>query len=735
MDKAEKLKLIKDKVSDSYQYFEQNYENYHYFTRFTFDTSIDSKFDYSSSAKDRPELEVNFCESFVSQALNYYFDQSPSLQVMSENMGDSDQVKVVEGIIRSILEEAKINRVLYEGAREALSGGFSVFHVTTDYKNPYSMEQVIRLEKAFDPTLTYFDKKASLCSKSDAEYAGILYLIPVDEFLTRFKDKVSKDSIRDMKFNAKIDSPDGRLYGMSGSARISGFQWSYSGGKNDFVLLARHYQKKLIKKKLVLLGGDPEYDGVSMLRSEYNDLLENWEYSHPLGEPQPEVIRERDTFITEVESTLLYENGILEEKILPYPDIPLVYVDGNSVLIRKKGSGGVRQMTRPLIYHLTGLQLLRNVATSTLANEMENLQMSQLMVPKEALPQEENFLDSYRDPQTADSIVYNAFTNDGRPIPPPSPVPRQQTPPTIMDAFHSLDQAKAVLGNYQHEMSDPSRGLSGAAIYAGARQSNASLAPYFYNFVEGALAQIARLCARMIPIYYDTARTVKVVSPTGEMSYEMINSEGAPSMDYDRHGLDVKIKPGPSNSLQRQESLQTMMGLAKSFPYLARFFGETQEGLRLILENIEVKGIDSVKEAISPFISKIEQQNQLNMQKQQVEVAQSQRMLKAQDPTLLKEKEIQLKAQTEMMNAELKKMQIELDRIRSAAKIAVDKQNADSRQTDAITDRMEAIASTGIDAQKVMLEGRKITAEERRAEVDALKASERLIKESSKREI
>jgi len=717
----EELKLIKNKLEDSYNYFKPNYDSFQYFMKFVYQSSISDGDEALARETQCPSMEFNITEAPVNELLRTWVDQEPSIKVgsPSENPNDAEQVDAIEGILREILTSSSQKQMLFDAMREVVVGGFSFLKVFTEYEHDRSFDQVIRIEKVIDPTLAYFDKKATKRSKCDADFCGNLFPMSIEEFGEKFGSKALKKEIGK-------ERGDEDYLEATGSTNVGSFNFTLRSGNRSIILVADHYQKK--KKKERMYEIEDESGPKVISKSEYDRLYGSFSLVIP-----PRILRERTTIVTHIYRYLLTDNQILSIEKTSYSMLPLVFLDGNSVRLSQSEASGTGQLTQSYVKNLKYLQEMKNFAGNTISADMQSLQMSQMMMPRAALPSQETFSEAWLKTRKASLLVYNHKDDDNQPVPTPSPMPRQQTPPHVLDSFHNMSEVANVLSSTQHSMIENRGPISGKGIIALDRLSTASALPYFFNFVEDGLAQVALICMDLIPKYYVTARTVPVKDSNGSRAYVKVNQEGGPSLNYDPHGLSVDITPGPSNSLRRQEALETMMGLSKAYPAIGKYIGETQQGIELLLNNLEIKGVESLKKGVEPYLKKLEQQSQMAMQTQQMELAERQKLLKAQDPTLLKGQEIQLAAKKQQEEYALQQQKLQTETILSSAKAAVEKQNADTKEVDALTKRMKVFGELGLDSQKALLEKERLESEESRSAADALMAVERAMSKASEK--
>ena len=100
---------------------------------------------------------------------------------------------MVEGHVRSVIDDAENDGFEAKIYRDLLAGGFSVGKVTTDYINPLSFEQKIIIDRVFDPTMCGFDPMARTTHKGDGRFAFELIPKTKEEFEREYGKEAGKD--------------------------------------------------------------------------------------------------------------------------------------------------------------------------------------------------------------------------------------------------------------------------------------------------------------------------------------------------------------------------------------------------------------------------------------------------------------------------------------------------------------------------------------------------------------
>lgn len=660
----EKLTGIKDKVRQGYEYFKPNYDRYHDFKRFVFDTSLTNDDISLLVSLGRPQLEFNILEAYISRLLGEFSKQEPDIEVSADDPQQADPrtIQMVEEHLRHTLNDANNEHTKYEVYKDLLGGGFSAFKVFTDYKNPMSMQQDIFIERAFDPTLCVWDKMAKYSHKGDGRFTAELFPMSKEEF--------------------KDEYPDIDLNGVSFRRDFSGFNWSYLNDNQEILIICDYYEKKQKTIKIVQVR-----DGRVMPLDDYENMVSNWS---DLGTVPPSIIgKPRKTKIDKIWRYRCIENLVIEAEETDFTMLPIIFVDGNSVLIKAPKNANVRQMTRPYVYQAKGAQRLKNYAGISLANAIENEVQHKFMVAKEALPKEEEFLQAYKDVQKASTLVYNSVHENNPEMPilnPIQPVPKVPAPPEIMQAFQGADSIiQQALGSYDASLGINNNQLSGIAVVESASQSNAAAMPYIVGFMQG-LSRAAQIYVELIPKYWVTPRTVPMMSADGNRYSIPINQNNNQTFNYAENTLNVCVKAGASFQVQKSRTIMMVKEMMGMSPLFAQFIAE--KGLDFVLDNMEGKGVDQLKEMVDGWLQEMQQQKQMAMQQQQQEASQNPAMMRAQvdmEKLQLEKQKMMLEHKIDMLKLEVEHNKIDAQLHMSERKDAMEIHKAELDHHDKIT--------------------------------------------------
>lgn len=688
MARRELSRKVQDKIQDlmkfveeSYADFKDNRARYDEFMRFVFKSGLTQSDLDRLMALKKPPLEFNIIEAYISRLRGEFADLEPNINVrLADGVPPSAvndnllaTIDVLEAHFKSIFSPQKTDAFSYSIYTDLLAGGFSVAHVYTDYLSPSSFDQGIFVERVFDPTLCGFDPLARTSHKGDGRFCFQIFPQTKQQFIESY----GEEALQDMNFNQQ---------GSAGS-----FKWAYKSGRDEIILIVQLYEKKFRRKKIVKLTNQ-----VVMDKDKYERLLMIYEEGGLLEVP-PAIQEERWTDDPYIVRYDFVQNRILDYVETNYSMFPLVFIDGNSVVIRESTTGSSSQVTKPYAYNVKGTQKLKNFAGETLAAELENIVMHKYVVAVESVP--EDYTEGYKSPQSLSVLMYNGFADDGvTPLPPPQVVPRQEIPAVIQQTFMMCDQTiQSVLGTYDAILGINQQNISGRAIDSGSRQANAVSKPYLVGFLRG-LNRMAEIIMDLIPKYYVTPRTIPVMESDGKRAYQKINQKDGESVifDYDPRWLEVTIEAGSNSAIEKKLALEQITSLAQSSKIFDAFINE--KGLEVIVKNLNIRGGDVLIEKASEFMREMEAQKQMAM------MMQSQQ----QDPTA----EI-VQAEKEIKAAELQVQREKAQGEQSiqAAKVAVEKQNADTKF-------MEAIAKINMQERQQNLKQQELDAENARTAVE-----------------
>lgn len=654
----EQLPRIKKNIETCYSYNKDNIKRFHDFRKYVYKSSINESQRTALAEMRKPAVEFNILPAYLSRLLGEFAKHEPSIAV-TPNEGvpvPVETIEAVEGHIRHVIYEANKNSFSWRVYQDLLSGGFSVFKVYTDYATPMSFKQVIKWTRAFDPTMCGFDPMARDPHKGDGQYCFEIYPITEEDFKSRYDEY----DVGKLKYSRNFDK----------HGNLGGFNWSYKDAlQNKILICASYWEKKKKKIRIVELA-----DGRTMTVKQYEDMKANWKYVEQipvqLGEPR----------WTEIETICFYtlnENEILDYEETDYSYLPLVYISGNSIELTEGQSNTVYEMTIPYVYHAKGAQDLKNFGGQSLANYLENMLQQKWIVKKEALPQELDYINNLTEIQFATTVVVNAFNENDPTQAIPEPIREVMNPPAppeIMNSFQIADiTTQTILGSFASNLGKNDNDLSGKAVIESASVGNAAAMPYMMGYLAG-IKHGAIITADLMPKYLLGRREIPVVNKKGKKSYQTVNAEGAPSIDYTQGALQVEIEPGVSFQVQKTQAMEQIVALMQASPQFAEFMN-SEEGLPVLLKNLTIHGSDELQEMVPQWMQKKAQQQQ--------QAQQMQMQMMQQDPRMIQAKASTVKAQADIMKVQMdgqqmaqEQQQQQFENQLAIAELAIKQENA-----------------------------------------------------------
>ena len=627
----DKLEELKEMVVASTQYNENNSKRFHKLRSFLFRSNLSTDDKMKLASIDNPTIEFNCLESYISRLRGEFSKQVPSIYVSAQPGSNPapELISTLQGHIKYIIKNANKRQFELDTYTDGLSGGFGVFKLWLEYENNKSFNQVLKIGKGFDPTLFGFDPLAREPDKGDGEYSFEKFPKTLEDLEREYPDA----ALEDINFNSSDNE----------------FPWAYKVGDKKIVLLTDLYSKKKKRKKILKLS-----NGVVTNNDEYELFLAEWQRIGTLQQP-PAIVDERYVEDTVICNYVFIGNEVLDYKETIFTYLPHIFYCGNGVYLREgDGTGEIKQFTKPYFYNAIGVQKLKNLAGQKIANEIENFSPSKFMADKRSIPIQ--YLDQWLEPQKAKTLIYDAFTKDGVPIPPPSSVVHPPIPQEIFGTFQSSDQTiQSILGAYDPTVGINRAQLSGTAIVEGATQTNSAAMPFVTNYMA-ALNQAALFMIDVIPKIYNTPRTIPIIDVDGKHTYRMINSGPNNMFNYDPSDLNVSVEAGVNYEIQKNRNIQLLATLGQSFPAIGQFVNDA--ALPYIFDNLDIVGAQELKDMAMQWMKAQKQNAARNAQNNPQMIALN-----------LKQQELLQGAQAQQADIQLKQQQLAMD----AEKMKTDK--------------------------------------------------------------
>jgi len=645
-DARDSFEMIRGDIEKGYLYFKKNYKVFNDYIRFVFKSSLSPADRSVNQELQKPNMEWNILEAFISRLCGEFSKMDPAFTVRGKEgvkLMNPDIIELVEAHLKAAFGGNNVNQLSYHLYRNILAGGYDVAKIYTDYADEMSFDQKIYIEPVFDPTLTVFDPLARKTHKGDGRFACELFPKSAGEA----EEIYGSDVLKGVQFTR--------------SSGVGGFSWSYRNQKEDILLFAEFFKKKVKKAKILKLA-----NGHILTEKQYEEFLARWEQAGII-EQAPIVLKSRVTDIQTIDKYTVTGTKIVDYKETSFTMLPLVFFDGNSVIIRDNSNAQAEQVVRPYVYHGKDNQKMKNFAGQSLCNEIENLIQHKWKAPVEGIPANKDYQLAYTNPQNATVVLYNQF-KDGdpnQPLNPPQEIARQPIPPELLQTFQLADNTmQVILGSYDAALGANDNDISGIAIMQGAMHSNAAAMPYTTGFIHG-WARCAEIYLNLLPNYYVTPRTIPVILPNGKREFYEINKKGNMKFDYDVSALEVTIEPGVNYEVQKQVALKTITALMNVSESFKQFMN--QNGLEVLLDNIDIRGIEKLRYGVQAWMEE---------QKKAAAAAQAQAANQP-TPEQIAMAQVQVEAHKVQVEREDNQLSAQVEMAKSSAKNAVENKEAD----------------------------------------------------------
>lgn len=523
---------------------------------------------------------------YVRQVVNEERLNRPAIKVRP--VDDQADVKVAEiynGIIRHI-EDASNADVAYSTAGEhAVDGGFGYWRILTEYCDPMSFDQDIRIKRLQNRFMVLLGPHTEP-DGSDAKYGFIFEDMAIEDFERTHPGK------KPTNFDALMqDNPD----------------WF----TDETIRVCEYMRIEYQKVKLVLLEtGDVER------KEDVEEAIKN-------GVSVPAILQERESMVPKVRWYKLTATDLLEERDLIGSYIPIIKVIGNELVMP---DGKCR--TSGLMESAMDPQRLHNYAH---AGFITHVALAPRAPWVAAEGQVDGYLNDWKSANRKNISVlrYKPISDEtGQPVPKPDRVQPAGVPPgwqqVLMNTEHGIESA---VGMYGPSIGGPARERSGVALDAQKEQGSVGNFHFADNQAR-AIRHTGRIIVEMIPKIYDTQRIARIIGEDGTPEMAHLNPDQetavAPRKNSvgeavgDSYNLnvgkyDVTITVGPSWSTKRQEGAQMMTEALKSNPELTQIIGD------LYFKSLDVPYADKIAERLKAMLPPPIQEMEANKDKKPVD--------------------------------------------------------------------------------------------------------------------
>lgn len=525
---SEFLEDARKRFIDDIEYDRENRDAALEDLKFTAGDQWDPEIRQAREENMRPCMTINVLPQFVGQVIGDRRLNKTSIKVRPFRDGTQAVADVRSGLIKSIEMYSRAERVYDAACEDQVICGISNMRVDLDYATNDVFDQDIFIRHIPNPLAVVWDRMSVDPTGRDAQHCFVIDRIPTKEYEKRFPEHPIPTGFTDDALNGETSWIDGE------TVQLCEF-WEMIEKPATFAMMA---------------DGDIK-DVTDMEQEEYWDQL--WfdpatvEIDEMTGEPIPGTgePRIRDSYRTYARMHLVTSFAVLEEGYeLPLDRLPIIRVEGR---VTRVGDDRVRF---GLVRNAKDSQRMKNYWRSATVETISLAPKAVWAGPSDAF---EGRVESFRRAHLSNEpLIWNKNA---------SAAPERLDPPAIpsamlQEAQFNQQDIKDTTGLHDASLGMRSNEVSGKAIEARQAQGNVATVIYHDN-LNHAIQEVGDVVNQLIPLAYDTTRTVRIIGEDDEHKLQTINDPNDEEMpDITKGRYDVALETGPSFSTQRKEALE-----------------------------------------------------------------------------------------------------------------------------------------------------------------------------------
>jgi hypothetical protein len=589
----------------------------------------------------KPALTINVLPSRERQVLNEQRQNRPAIQVSPVDDGaDPETAEILQGIIRHIEYDSDGDTALDTAGASSTRIGFGFLRLITEYEDPQSFDQVIKIERIRNSFTVYLDPSSQRADGSDAKFGFIFETLTKAEFKQQYPD-------------AELASID---------------DWNTVGAKDpawlseDGIRIVEYFY--IEEKKDELLEVRSRAGRTQLLRSEFEQLPAKMQKKLRISNQRP-------TMIPAVRWCKHSSEEILQETDWLGKWVPIIPVYGDELDVDGK------RVLEGMVRHAKDPMRMQNYMAS---KEVQAIALAPNAPYVAATGQIENHPEwNTANVDNHSVLTYEPLSVAGSLVPPPQ---RNVAEPAIQAISQArlqfADDLKAVTGIYDAQLGARSNEKSGTAI-AQRRQQGEISNFHFLDNLTRAQKFLGRQLIDLIPKIYSAPRVMRIIGEDGSTKTVKVNQhfeKGGVQKIYDltTGRYDVTVSSGPSYRSKRDQAVESMLDLVKAEPQLIQWIGD------LLVRNMDWPGAKEIAERLKKMLPP-----QLQDEGDQDPAAIAQRT-QAQLQAMSQQHELLTQALTkanEIINAKRieNETKLEIERMKSEAQLTAEKLKIEAQIT------------------------------------------------------
>lgn len=581
----------------------------------------------------KPCLTINVLPQSVAQVVGDMRINRPAIRVRPAEDADKDLAEVREGLIRAIERDSDAQGVYIATGESQVACGIGNFRVSLKNADDAGFEREIRPEAIPDPFAVVWDPFSSERTGKDADWCFVVEQMPRKLFERTWK--------KDMPSDLEVPRSDAYGWYKRDEVRVVEF-WRMKEEKTTYARLETGVTVE------VEAAPNPMDPGAYALVRRGGKGKRLAELPAPIGVDEDGEPMVREGVRRYACMYLVTGHAILSgPHELAIPRLPIFRARGWEVNVREK------RVRFGLVRFARDPQRLKNYWRSVSAEMLALAGKGKWLLHEQA----EGDQDAFRDAHNDDDPV---LTWSGQ-VKPEYVGPPTLNSAVLQESALNAQDIKDVTGLHDASLGARSNETSGKAILA--RQREGDVASFIYHDnLQAAIAEAGRVINALIPVAYDTARTIRIVGEDESTKVQRINDPMNPeSVDLNRGRYDVVVETGPSYSTRRVEAAESMMQFVQAVPAAAQAAGD------LIARNMDWPGADQIaerlKKALPPQLTEGEEELTPEQQQQRQQAMQAQQQQQAMQMQAVQLEMAEKEAKVQMTQAQAMKAMREAEAV------------------------------------------------------------------------
>lgn len=485
----------------------------------------DSKVEAARRRRGRPCLRINDLPQYIGQVIGDIRINRRSIKVRPMEGGDQDLADVRSGLIRSIENLSGATQVYSLAGEDQVSCGLGHFRIDLEYTDDDAFDQDIRIRHVTNTFSVVWDAFSADPTGKDARFCFV-----VDEL----ESAAFKDAYPDAT-TSELTVP--RSYA----------DWC----SRDSVRVTEYWLMNTTTRTIALVKQSPEAPAsivdITGREEEFSPLIQ----TGPDGRPRTRQVLRREAWMYLITGSEILDGPFKR----PISRLPIIKVTGREIRT------GAKRYRFGLIRFAKDSMRLKNISRSSAAEWLA-------MAPKQ------QWAVNVADGAGAD-LLRKAIKSDDIVLPYTGAAPPTRidppTPPMayLQEAQIAQQDIKDTTGLHDASLGMRSNETSGRAIQARERQGDVATAMYHDN-LNLAIAEGGKVVNELIPVVYDTARTVRALGEDEVPKILRVNDPTAEGglIDITKGKYDTYVEAGPSYSTKRLEAAESMATAIQSMPVI-----------------------------------------------------------------------------------------------------------------------------------------------------------------------